>query len=70
MTYVGLKAGPIRVFNGSTLVTTFATISCSSNSERGVLGLAFDPNFTTNHFVYVYYTTKAGSLNAPVAHAW
>lgn len=65
LTYLGLKGGPIRVFNGSTLVTTFATISCSTESERGVLGLAFDPNFNTNHFVYVYYTTNSGSFNPP-----
>ena len=24
--------------------------------ERGLLGIAFDPDFATNHFVYVYYT--------------
>ena len=25
-------------------------------SERGLLGVAFDPNYATNRFVYVYYT--------------
>lgn len=59
--YVAEKGGTIKVFNGGTLVKTFATIPCSSNSERGVLGLAFDPNFTTNRFLYVYYTTTGSN---------
>ena len=28
--------------------------------ERGLLGLAFDPQYATNHFVYVNYTNNAG----------
>ena len=27
-----------------------------SNSERGLLGVALDPSFSTNRFVYLYYT--------------
>ena len=29
-----------------------------SNSERGLLGVAVDPNFAANHYVYLYYTYK------------
>ncbi len=29
-----------------------------SAGERGLLGIAFDPNFTSNRFLYVYYTTE------------
>ena len=28
----------------------------NSSGERGLLGVAFDPNFASNQFVYVYYT--------------
>jgi glucose/arabinose dehydrogenase/PKD repeat protein len=28
------------------------------NSERGLLGVAVDPAFTTNHFIYLFYTFK------------
>lgn len=63
--WIGQKEGAIRIYNGPNLVGTFGTIACTSNSERGVLGLALDPNFATNHFVYVYYTTSAQSLNPP-----
>ncbi len=59
--YVGEKTGTIKVFGGTTQIATFATIACSTGSERGLLGLAFDPNFATNHFVYAYYTTNAGN---------
>ncbi len=29
-----------------------------SNSERGMLGVAVDPNFSSNRYVYAYYTYK------------
>lgn len=30
-----------------------------ARGERGLLGIAFDPSFSANNFVYVYYTRKA-----------
>jgi large repetitive protein len=30
-----------------------------NNHERGMLGLAFDPNFATNRYFYVYYIAKS-----------
>ncbi len=32
-------------------------VLCDS-SERGLLGVAVDPQFATNHYVYLYYTFK------------
>jgi glucose/arabinose dehydrogenase/PKD repeat protein len=32
-------------------------VLCSTN-ERGLLGVAVDPQFATNHFIYLYYTFK------------
>src|SRR5262245_15018292 len=29
-----------------------------STSERGLLGVAIDPQFASNHFIYLYYTFK------------
>jgi glucose/arabinose dehydrogenase len=29
-----------------------------SNNERGLLGVAVDPDFASNHYVYLYYTYK------------
>src|SRR6185436_16597293 len=31
--------------------------------ERGLLGIAFDPNYTTNRFVYVYYTASSPAVH-------
>ena len=31
--------------------------------ERGLLGIALDPNFTANHYIYVYYTELTGCVN-------
>lgn len=64
--FAGQKTGAIRIYkNGQLLITPFMNVPCSSNSERGVLGLALDPNFASNRYVYIYYTTNASSLNAP-----
>lgn len=63
------RPGRIRVIQGGALqATPWATLSVSAqaNAEKGLLGLALDPDFATNHFVYVYYTYDApggGLLN-------
>ncbi len=38
------------------------TVSVSTESERGLLGIALDPDFATNNFIYVYYTTGPNAL--------
>ena len=35
--------------------------------ERGLLGVAFDPNFAVNHFVYVYYTATTPTIHNRVS---
>jgi hypothetical protein len=55
--FVCLQIGQLRVIkNGSLLPTPFVTIDADPQGERGLLGLAFDPNFATNNFIYLYYT--------------
>ena len=39
----------------------------NSAGERGLLGVAFDPNFATNHFVYVYYTAATPTVHNRVS---
>src|SRR5206468_2653409 len=34
-------------------------LGVDSAGERGLLGIAFDPAYATNHFVYLYYTNFA-----------
>ena len=55
--FVCLQGGNLRVVkNGALLPTPFLTLKVDSSGERVLLGVAFDPNFATNDFVYVYYT--------------
>jgi glucose/arabinose dehydrogenase len=51
------QAGKVRVIqNGQLLATPFVSLNVDSQGERGLLGIAFDPAFSTNHYVYLYYT--------------
>lgn len=55
--FVCQQGGSLRVIkNGTLLAAPFVALTVNSSGERGLLGVAFDPNFTTNQFVYVYYT--------------
>ena len=59
--FVVQQGGLIRVFpNDSTTtnVQTFLNVTnlISTGSERGLLGLAFHPNYTSNRYFYIYYT--------------
>lgn len=61
--FVCLQEGQLRVIeNGVLLATPFVTVTTTANGERGLLGIAFDPNFASNQFVYVYYT----DITAPI----
>jgi aldose sugar dehydrogenase len=49
------RSGTIRTFDGTTR-GTFATVSTSTDGERGLLGLALSPSFDKDHFVYAFYS--------------
>jgi uncharacterized protein (TIGR03437 family) len=55
------QSGAVRIVEGGTLLAqpalTLAAIC--SNSERGLLGVAPDPDFAANGHVYLYYTYRA-----------
>src|ERR1051326_9207980 len=58
--FVCEQGGRLRVIkNGALLATPFLTVSVDSAGERGLLGVTFDPNFSSNGFVYIYYTVAA-----------
>src|SRR5687767_13229584 len=66
--FVVEQAGRIRVVTNGVLQTTpFLDISARvlSGDERGLLSVAFHPQYASNRFFYVYYTTRAsGALAA------
>ncbi|MCU0494996.1 MAG: PQQ-dependent sugar dehydrogenase [Chloroflexaceae bacterium] len=69
------RAGVIRRYtnpaatNGTLEATPLLDISgrtCANAQERGLLGLAIDPNYRSNGFIYVYYTGQTnGTCTTP-----
>jgi glucose/arabinose dehydrogenase len=59
--FVAEEAGKVRIVKPNGTLATFLDISSKVDiaGERGLMGVTFDPNFATNHFVYLYYTRKA-----------
>jgi glucose/arabinose dehydrogenase len=62
------KRGTVRVFADGTLQAgTFVDLrgaagGLTTDGERGLLGLAFDPAFATNRTLFVYYTDGGGDI--------
>jgi glucose/arabinose dehydrogenase len=66
--FVCQQNGQLRVIKAGALLTTpFLTVTVNSSGERGLLGITFDPDFATNQFVYVYYTTSASPIHNRVS---
>jgi len=66
--FIAEQNGDLRVVkNGVLLDDEFLHVSVNSAGERGLLGVAFDPNFATNNFVYVYYTTSTSPIHNRVS---
>jgi len=67
--FVVEKGGLVRILqNGSILATPFLDIrsQVDTSGERGLLGMAFDPNFAANRRLYVNYIDKT-TLSTVVA---
>ena len=66
--FVCQQGGQLRVIkNGSLLSTPFVSLAVDFSGERGLLGIAFDPNFATNHYLYVYYTVATSPVHNRVS---
>ena len=66
--FVCVQDGQLRVIeNGTLLATPFVTLTVDSNGDRGLLGIAFDPDFASNQFVYVYYTVPGSPAHNRVS---
>ena len=64
--YIVEQTGVIRVLDrGKLLAAPFLDLRSriDAGGERGLLGLAFDPGYATNHRYYVDYTDKQGNTN-------
>ena len=62
--FVCEQGGALRVIqNGVLLAAPFLTVTVDSSGERGLLGVAFDPNFVSNQLVYIYYTATTPTIH-------
>ncbi len=63
--FVCQQSGELRVIeNGALLSAPFVDLVVDASGERGLLGVAFHPDFATNQWVYVYYTVPASGPTA------
>lgn len=64
--FVVQQSGTIKIINenGSLAPDNFLNISglITFGGERGLLGLAFHPEFTTNRYFFVYYNNMEGAI--------
>lgn len=59
------QGGRIRIYTGGSLLPTpFLNISSiiSSGGERGLLSLAFHPDYENNRYFFIYYTNLSGDI--------
>jgi glucose/arabinose dehydrogenase len=64
--FICQQNGQIRVVpagGGTLLSAPFHTFTVTNSGEQGLLGIEFHPNFTSNGWIYVYYTSPT-----PVNH--
>src|SRR3712207_1385469 len=59
------KGGAVRLYNRTTntlQTTPYLTVPASTSGERGLLGMAFAPDFATTGTFYLSYTRSDGDL--------
>jgi glucose/arabinose dehydrogenase len=65
--FVVQRGGTIRIYNGTSFafIGTFLTMSgnFTTGGERGLLSIAFHPDYENNRYFFVYYTNGAGGVN-------
>ncbi|MBI4426356.1 MAG: PQQ-dependent sugar dehydrogenase [Candidatus Kerfeldbacteria bacterium] len=55
--FVAEQAGKLRVIkNGKLLTQSFLIVTTDPSGERGLVGVAVHPRFSSNRYVYIYYT--------------
>lgn len=58
--FSGDQVAQVRIVeNGVLRPTPFLNANVNTAGERGLLGIALDPDFASNHFVYIYKTAPA-----------
>jgi len=63
--FIAQQTGELRVADaeGRLLAAPFVQLGVDANGERGLIGVALHPDFASNGFVYLHYTTPAGGTH-------
>jgi glucose/arabinose dehydrogenase len=56
------RGGAVQIWAGGAPVAVGTVPSVEIGSERGLLGIAADPNFPTNGYIYVWYSSSADAF--------
>ena len=56
--------GRVRIVTGRSVTGTALDLPVANNSERGLLGIALSPTFSTDNFVYLSYTRSTADGGA------
>jgi len=66
--FVCQKTGALRIFRNDILLPTpFVTLDVDTQDEHGLDGVALDPHFADNGYVYVYYTARTPTIHCRVS---
>ncbi|HEY0029875.1 MAG TPA: PQQ-dependent sugar dehydrogenase [Bacteroidia bacterium] len=62
--FVTEKSGKVKIIkNGAVLSTPFLQVNVNQLNERGLSSIVLDPNFSSNQYVYIYYTTSSSPIH-------
>ena len=68
--YNELLSGRIRIVEDRELqAEPFASLEVQATGEHGLLGLAIDPNYSENRYVYAFYSVPAAD-GSPSSSGW
>lgn len=65
---IAQQNGKVKVWSGAAVSSTpYLSLNVASSSDRGVLGIAYDPAYATNRYVYVYYHRPTPTIHGVIS---
>ncbi len=64
------NSGRVKLVQNGVVTATVLDLPVNNASERGLLGIALDPDFATNGYVYLYYTRSSTGGDTGTQSAW
>mgnify|MGYP003579681756 CR=1 FL=1 len=62
--FVAEQSGRLRVVKNNVLLPTpFIQLTVNASGERGLIGIALDPDFSNNNYIYLYYTVPIAPIH-------